>query len=60
MSKILAVFAVQLLAFMLVYPLWVRRTSRISFGRWLMIALVALISSSVFLLFACYVGHFCL
>ena len=41
MYKILGFFLVQFLALMIVYPLWVGRSYKLSFSRWLLFALVA-------------------
>ncbi len=60
MPKTLGFFLVEFLALMIVYPLWVRRSYKLSFSRWLLVALVASISTFVLLTVACYVGHFCL
>jgi len=60
MFKTLGFFLVQLLALMIIYPLWVRRSYKLSFWRWLLVALVACISTLVLLMAACYVGLLCL
>jgi hypothetical protein len=60
MLKILGFFLVQLFALIIVYPLWVRRSHKITFRRWLLVTLVASTSSLVLLTVACYVGRFCL
>jgi len=58
--KTLGFFLVQLLVLMIVYPLWVKRSYKVSFWRRLLVALVVSISTFVILTVACYVGHFCL
>jgi hypothetical protein len=60
MFKTLGFFLVQLFALMVIYPLWVRRSYKLSFWRWLPIALVACLLTSVILMVACYVGLACL
>ncbi len=60
MLKTLGFFLVEFLALMIVYPLWVRRSYKLSFSRWLLVALVASIATFVILTVVCYVGHFCL
>lgn len=37
MSKTLGFFLAQLLALMIIYPLWVRRSFKLSFWRWLLV-----------------------
>jgi hypothetical protein len=60
MFKTLGFFLVQLLALMIVYPLWVGGSYQLSFWRWLLVALVACTSTLVLLVAACYVGLGCL
>jgi hypothetical protein len=60
MFKTLGFILVQFLALMIVYPLWVRRSYKLSFWRWLQVALVACLSTLVLLMAACYVGLACL
>jgi len=60
MYKALGFFLVQFLALMIVYPLWVGRSYKLSFWRWLLFALVACLLTSVILMVACYVGLACL
>ena len=56
MSKTLGFFIVQFSVLMIVYPLWVGKTYKLRFGRWVLAALVS--SASTLLIFAlmCYAG----
>lgn len=56
MSKTLGLFIVQLVVSMIVYPLWVGKSYKVSFWRWLLMALVASVATLVILTFACYAG----
>lgn len=60
MFKTIGFLLAQLLALMIVYPLWVRRSYKAGFWRWLLVSLVACISTLVLLMAACYVGLGCL
>lgn len=60
MYKTLGFFLAQLVALMIVYPMWVRRSYKVGFWRWLLVTLVASISTLVLLMAACYVGLLCL
>jgi hypothetical protein len=56
MSKTLGLFIVQLIVLILVYPLWVGKSYKVSFWRWFLIALVVSLSSLLILTLACYTG----
>ena len=56
MSKTLGLVIVQFVGLMIVYPLWVGRSYKISFWRWFLMALVASVSSLLILTLSCYAG----
>jgi hypothetical protein len=56
MAKTLGFFVVQLAVLMIIYPLWVGKSYKIGFARWLLMALVASISTLLILTVACYAG----
>lgn len=56
MSKTLGLFVVQLIGLMIVYPLWVRRSYKVSLWRWFSVALVASVFTLVLLTISCYAG----
>ncbi len=56
MSKTLGLLIVQFIMLMIVYPLWVGRSYKVSFWRWLSMALVVSVSTLVILTIACYAG----
>lgn len=56
MSKTLGLVIIQLIVLMIVYPLWIGRSYKISFWRWFLMALVASVSSLLILTLGCYAG----
>ena len=56
MAKTLGFFVVQLIVLMIVYPLWVGKSYKIGFARWLLMALVASLSTLLILTVVCYAG----
>jgi len=56
MAKTLGFFVVQLIVLMIIYTLWVGKSYKIGFARWLLMALVASISTLLILTVVCYVG----
>ena len=56
MSKTLGLVIIQLIVLMIVYPLWIGRSYKISFWRWFLMAPVASVSSLLILTLGCYAG----
>jgi hypothetical protein len=56
MSKTLGLLVVQLIVLMIVYPLWIGRSYKISFWHWFFMALVASVTTLLILTVGCYAG----
>jgi hypothetical protein len=55
-TKELGGFIVQLIVLLIAYPLWVRKSYGVSFWRWLLMAVVASVSTLLILTLGCYAG----
>lgn len=55
-TKALGGVFVQLIVLLIIYPLWVRKSYKIGFWRWFLVALVASVSTLLILTLACYTG----
>jgi hypothetical protein len=56
MSKTLGLFIVQFIVLMIVYPLWLGKSYKVSFWRWFLMALVASLATLLILTLSCYAG----
>lgn len=56
MSKTLGLFIVQFIVLMIVYPLWLGKSYKVSFWRWFLMALVASLATLLILTLTCYAG----
>ena len=56
MSKTLGLLIVQLIVLLIVYPLWVGKSYKVSFWRWFLMALVASLATLLILTLGCYAG----